>query len=64
MGSALDEFRADFDGEVLLPGDGGYDEARSVWNGDIDRRPALIARCGTPTHVRRRSPSRAARAST
>jgi hypothetical protein len=51
MGSALEEFRADFDGEVLLPGDGAYDEARSVWNGDIDRRPALIARCGTPGHV-------------
>jgi hypothetical protein len=51
MGSALEEFRAAFDGEALLPGDAGYDEARSVWNGDIDRRPALIARCGTPTHV-------------
>lgn len=32
-------------GTVLLPGDDGYDEARSVWNGRFDRRPALVARC-------------------
>jgi FAD/FMN-containing dehydrogenase len=53
MGSALEEFRAGFDGEALLPGDDGYDDARSVWNGDIDRRPALIVRCATPMHVAR-----------
>jgi FAD/FMN-containing dehydrogenase len=34
-----------FGGEVLGPGDTGYDDARRVWNGEIDRRPALIARC-------------------
>ena len=51
MGSALEEFREGFDGEALLPGDAAYDEARSVWNGNIDRRPALIARCGAPMHV-------------
>lgn len=32
-------------GPVLLPGDVGYDESRSVWNAMIDRKPAAVARC-------------------
>jgi FAD/FMN-containing dehydrogenase len=32
-------------GPLLTPGDPGYDEARSIWNGLIDRRPALIVLC-------------------
>jgi FAD/FMN-containing dehydrogenase len=32
-------------GQLLQPGDAGYDETRGVWNGMIDRRPDLIARC-------------------
>ncbi|MBI4474133.1 MAG: FAD-binding oxidoreductase [Acidobacteria bacterium] len=38
-------------GELLLPADGGYDSARKVWNGMIDRRPALIARCAGANDV-------------
>ena len=34
-----------FAGELLRSGDSGYEEARQVHNGLIDRRPALIARC-------------------
>ena len=32
-------------GAVLEPADAGYDEARKVWNADIDSRPAALARC-------------------
>jgi FAD/FMN-containing dehydrogenase len=32
-------------GQLIRPGDGEYEQARLVWNGMIDRRPALIARC-------------------
>ena len=38
-------------GPVLAPGDPGYDEARSIWNGLIDRRPALIVRCSGAADV-------------
>ena len=34
-----------FDGELVRPGDPSYDRHRKVWNGSIDRHPALIARC-------------------
>jgi FAD/FMN-containing dehydrogenase len=38
-------FKTSVRGPLLRPGDAGYDEARTVWNGMIDRKPALIARC-------------------
>jgi FAD/FMN-containing dehydrogenase len=42
---AVQDFAAALRGSLLLPADDKYDEARKVWNGMIDRRPALIARC-------------------
>jgi hypothetical protein len=49
-GTILDEstipvIRGRFEGDLLEPGDEGYDEARTVFNAMIDRRPRLIVRC-------------------
>lgn len=43
--AAIGDIRDGFRGALLRPGDDGYEAARLVWNGMIDRRPALIARC-------------------
>jgi FAD/FMN-containing dehydrogenase len=43
--AAVQAFADNLRGPLLRPADSGYDEARKVWNGMIDRRPALIARC-------------------
>ena len=39
-------------GTLLHPSDDGYDEARTVWNATVDRRPALIARCESTADVK------------
>src|SRR3972149_834683 len=39
------ELRRAFSGRVLRPGDDGYEDARKLHNGLIDKRPGLIARC-------------------
>jgi FAD/FMN-containing dehydrogenase len=41
----IEPFRNELHGELLEPGSPDYDEVRVVWNGMIDRRPALIVRC-------------------
>ena len=43
--SALDDFRETFTGQVIVPADSAYGDARVVWNADINRHPAMIARC-------------------
>jgi FAD/FMN-containing dehydrogenase len=48
---AITRLRAAIGGTVLLPDDSGYDEARRVWNGMIDKRPALIVQAGDPGDV-------------
>jgi FAD/FMN-containing dehydrogenase len=49
--AAVAEFAAGLRGEVIQPGDPDYEAARKVWNGMIDKRPALIARCAGPADV-------------
>jgi FAD/FMN-containing dehydrogenase len=48
---ALSAFAGRVRGAVLVPGDAGYDEARAIWNGLIDRRPALIVQCSGAADV-------------
>jgi len=43
--AGFEKLRGSFRGALLRPGEEGYDEARRIWNGAIDRRPALVARC-------------------
>jgi FAD/FMN-containing dehydrogenase len=49
--SALRELEATFTGELIRPEDPSFDRRRAVWNGSIDRRPGLIARCGSVDDV-------------
>ena len=50
-----------FTGELITPEDDRYDEARSLFNGAIDKRPALIARCASTADVQAALPTRASR---
>lgn len=43
--SAVEEFGSSLRGELIAPGDAGYDDARRVWNANVNKRPALVARC-------------------
>lgn len=50
-GRKAEEFSSSLSGELLRPGDGDYDEARKVWNGMVEKKPALIARAGGAADV-------------
>jgi hypothetical protein len=47
-----DELAASFNGELLAPDSPGYDAARRVHNGLIDKRPGLVARCANTADIR------------
>jgi FAD/FMN-containing dehydrogenase len=49
--AAVQELGFAFGGSLLRDGEGGYDEARAIFNGMFDRRPALIARCSGAADV-------------
>jgi len=49
--AAITAFKANLRGELIKPGDPAYDAARKVYNGMIDRRPRLIARCADVADV-------------
>jgi FAD/FMN-containing dehydrogenase len=49
--TALSPLRAGFGGDIILPDDPGYDDARTLFNAMIDRRPAAIAQCETVEDV-------------
>jgi FAD binding domain/Berberine and berberine like len=50
-GATVEELRQSVRGTVVAHGDDGYDAARAVWNGMIDRRPALVVRCAEVADV-------------
>ncbi len=47
----VDELGANLRGQLILPGDAPYDDARRLWNGAFNRHPALIARCAGAADV-------------
>src|SRR3954469_6973018 len=50
-GGAVDALRESFGGTLTGPGDSDYDDVRAVFNSMIDKRPALIAQCGSSRDV-------------
>ena len=47
----IDNLETEFRGELLRPDEDGYDEARTIWNAMIDRRPRLVAQCAGTADV-------------
>ncbi len=48
----LDSLRGRLSGELSMPGDAGYEAARTIWNAMIDRRPAVVVRAASAEDVR------------
>ena len=52
VGPIVNRWQGQFHGQLITPDQDGYDASRRIWNGMIDRRPALIARCTSAADVR------------
>jgi FAD/FMN-containing dehydrogenase len=50
-GGDIDALRGSLRGQLLTASDAGYEQARHIWNGAFDRKPALIVRCAGPSDV-------------
>ena len=50
-GRDIDELRGSLRGQLLTASEEGYEQARRIWNGAFDRRPALIVRCAGASDV-------------
>jgi FAD binding domain/Berberine and berberine like len=48
----LVDLASEFRGDVIQPGEFGYDDHRVIWNGSVDRHPAVILRCASVQDVR------------
>lgn len=49
--SGVAVLKGTLEGQIIVPGDGGYDECRQVFNAMHDKRPAVIARCASASDV-------------
>jgi len=49
--ATIEELKRNISGQVVLPSDAAYEDARKIWNAMIDKRPALIVRCASTSDV-------------
>jgi FAD/FMN-containing dehydrogenase len=47
----IEAFKSSLRGELILPDEEGYDQSRTIWNGMIDKYPAMVVKCAGPSDV-------------
>ncbi|MGH8015898.1 MAG: FAD-linked oxidase, partial [Candidatus Zixiibacteriota bacterium] len=51
--TSLDSLKSSLRGKVILPGEEGFDQSRTIWNAMIDRRPGLVIRCAGVSDIQK-----------